>query len=176
MDSIIELLRKIKNLADRGAEGERMVAEKKLKYLMEKYGLSIEDLEDQTTEPVEFSYRNNFEKRLLFQCACYILQVNRLKYSSFERRRKIYLNLTKAQEIDLQNMYDHYRKELKKEMEILFKAFIYKHQIYHPDNRDNTDETRSSLTDEDVKRILNMIEGLGSRTWYGRRCIEAQSG
>jgi len=43
-ESILSLLRKVKELAERGCDGERLVAQAKLAHLLKKHGMSVEDL------------------------------------------------------------------------------------------------------------------------------------
>jgi len=50
MGTKIKLLQKIKTLVERGVEGEKDSAEQILLCLMEKYGITQEDLSDEKTE------------------------------------------------------------------------------------------------------------------------------
>lgn len=46
MEKYIELAKKLKELADRGTGGEKVNAEQQLTRLMEKHGITLEDIED----------------------------------------------------------------------------------------------------------------------------------
>lgn len=65
-----ELLQKIKHvqaLAERGAGGERDNARALLARLMEKYNLTEADLENERVETAWFAYHDELERRILAQ-------------------------------------------------------------------------------------------------------------
>ena len=59
-----ELLKKIKALADRGVDGERENAQAILYRLMEQYGISEAEIEEDRRETAWFSYRDRKSTRL----------------------------------------------------------------------------------------------------------------
>lgn len=67
MSNKAELLKKIKALADRGVDGERESAQTLLARLMEQYGISETDLEEERRETAWFRYSQETERRLLNQ-------------------------------------------------------------------------------------------------------------
>ena len=67
MSNKTELLQKIKALADRGVEGERESAQAILSRLMEQYGISEAELEEDRRETAWFAYSQEIERRLLAQ-------------------------------------------------------------------------------------------------------------
>lgn len=67
MSNKAELLKKIKALADRGVDGERESAQILLARLMEQYGISETDLEEERRETAWFRYSQETERRLLNQ-------------------------------------------------------------------------------------------------------------
>ena len=67
MSNKAELLKKIKALADRGVDGERESAQTLLTRLMEQYGISETDLEEERRETAWFRYSQETERRLLNQ-------------------------------------------------------------------------------------------------------------
>ena len=67
MSNKAELLKKIKALADRGVDGERESAQTLLTRLMEQYGISETELEEERRETAWFPYSQETERRLLNQ-------------------------------------------------------------------------------------------------------------
>lgn len=67
MSNKAELLKKIKALADRGVDGERESAQTLLARLMEQYGISETELEEERRETAWFPYSQETERRLLNQ-------------------------------------------------------------------------------------------------------------
>ncbi|RMF99722.1 MAG: hypothetical protein D6726_12515, partial [Nitrospirae bacterium] len=155
-----------------GVAGEREVAQAKLQELLKKHNLTLEDIADETTNWVGFSYRTKYEERLLLQCAFYITNAKRLEVKEHKKARKIYFNLTRTQAADLESIYDHYRKEFKKELETLFLAFLHRHHIFPSSDGDNdNDEDKTPLSQEKIKQIIEMIKSMNSKDWDKRRRI-----
>lgn len=67
MSHKVELLKKIKALADRGVDGERESAQTLLARLMEQYGISETEIEEERRETAWFPYSQETERRLLNQ-------------------------------------------------------------------------------------------------------------
>lgn len=86
----IDLLKKLKNLAEQGVGGEKETAQKKLKQLMQKYNVEEEELSDDTEEKYEFTFHGEFERRLLLQVGYKILgkKIKKKMYEYKKRRWK----------------------------------------------------------------------------------------
>ncbi len=63
MDKYIELAKKLKAHADRGFDGEKINAEKMLNRLLEKHGITIEDIEQDKKSDYFFNL-NTIDSRL----------------------------------------------------------------------------------------------------------------
>lgn len=61
------LMKKLQALAERGVGGEKETAERKLKQLIEKYGIEEAELSDDKILEFKFHYKGEWEKRLLRQ-------------------------------------------------------------------------------------------------------------
>ena len=83
MELIIEKLKKIKELAERGYAGEALVAREKLHMLLNKYGLTIEDLEDVQINSYKFKYITVQERSIILQCISKVIDNPNLSYSHF---------------------------------------------------------------------------------------------
>ena len=59
----IDLLKKLKTLAEQGIGGEKETAQKKLEQLMQKYNVEEQELSDDVVERYEFRYHGEFEKK-----------------------------------------------------------------------------------------------------------------
>ena len=68
-ERLLEKLMKVKALADRGEGGERESAERTLAALMERYGITEADLEDNQVSTHWIRYKTVWEKKLLHQLA-----------------------------------------------------------------------------------------------------------
>lgn len=154
---LIELAKKIKELADRGIGGEKEVATQKLAELIAKHGISLEEIETEETTEVQFYYANTWEQRLLLQTS---VSVGVRTYAENTKTRNIWLKLTAAQRIELEYKYEVYRRALKDEMEIFFAAFIQKNDIFDRTAKPRQLSELSPEEREQVKRTWAMADGI----------------
>ena len=161
-ESIKGLLKKIKTLAEKGFSGEREAAKSKLSALMDKYGITFDDLMDQECIDEKYHYRTRFEKKLLLLLAVMITDGRVKDYSRQRGGMIIKLRMTKAEHLEVAMLFNVYRKALKDELELFFSAFIQRHRIF-PSSP--TSDVRKSLTSEDIERIRRMVammQGIGN--------------
>lgn len=149
MRNINETLKKILELAERGSDGEREVAERMLSELCEKHGVSIDELMTDRTERVTYKFKGEYERRLLWQIVFMVLDSNTVKYR--KGRGAITIDITKIQRISIDQYFSVYKKALKEHIEASYLAFIEVNEIFPatlPDTSSN-----SSL---DAKRLLKI--------------------
>lgn len=156
-----ERLKKIRELALNGVDGEKEAAQAALEKLSVKYGISIETLDEEIPHKFHFEFHGEEERRLLSQVAFKVIGETGhsfpLNYTDTGRRckTKISIECTEAQRAEIEFYFDFYNRLWKKEKEYLYKAFINKHYIFG--------ETAicSSETDyEERKKITAMMAGL----------------
>lgn len=169
MDAVVdekklELMKKLRALAERGIGGEKETAEKKLALLMKKYNIEEEELSDEKLIDFDFRYKNNFEFQLLRQLF-YKIADGREKYTyKYGKGSKtIYgISCTKAEGLQIQIEYDFYRELWKEECDFFFSAFIQKHEIFK--KIEDGGAGQSTLTNEEIERMLAMMEGMQDKT------------
>ena len=152
-DTILDLLRKVKELATRGVAGEREAAIEKLAALMKKYRIKPSDLEDSEQVEVKLRYRTANEKILgicLMQVCCGTTKVP----CRVLPRKTILLYVTKAQEKEWKAMYTHYISVLRKDMEMFVAAFLHRNEIMPPDKGENCRE----LSHDETLQIMKMMD------------------
>lgn len=158
-ESIIGMLRKVAALAERGEGGEAVAARRRLDHLLEKYGLSL----DQIAEPVKrryaITYSSKMERRLLMQVVCFVLvDIRGVKYG--EKKRAYVFELTPEQYVDICELYGHYKRELNDEIERLFKAFIIRHRL----TAKETGGQSEPMDLGELRKLLDLISGMSSQT------------
>lgn len=129
----IELLEKIKKLADQGYGGEAENAAALLSRLMKKYGISENELDSEKVTWCYFKYSGYWEKRLLQQImyATTGKPSYRAKHTHTGRPiNELAAECTKVQEIEIKAAFEFYNYYLKKDMEIFYEAFISANDIY----------------------------------------------
>lgn len=135
---IKERLLKMYALATQGIDGERDAAQKLLNENLKKYNLNMSDLIDSDSEINEiywFVVKDKYQRNLLQQLYGTFVE-KKPHFSSYTRKNQKYsigLKMTKSQNIELTLMYDFYlnqwKKEVEKQKNILFQAFISKHNL-----------------------------------------------
>lgn len=160
MDKKKELLKKLQALAERGVGGEKETAERKLRQLMEKYGIDEMEFAEDRLEEFEFKYKNAQEEQLIRQ----------LLYKMFgaEWRSKSYtyrfgkgsksiqgVECTRAEGIQLQIEYEFYKDLWQQEMQLFYNAFIQKHRLFslRPEDTKGNDKP---LTPEQRAEMFRM--------------------
>lgn len=154
-----QLLQKLKALAEQGIGGEKENAQKKLNELMKKFDISEEDISDELEQEYEFSYKGNREKALLRQIIYKVTDKKNNFYgfvytdSGRACKTKIGCKITKAQKIEIEYLFDFYKKLYQKEEKLFFDAFIQKHQLFGT-LKDGEKPTKISL--EELARLQAM--------------------
>ena len=154
---VMRRLHKLLELARRGEAGEKDNAERMLAKTMAKYGVTMEQLSDETKAWYRFTYSNVSERDLLINILCKVLNTNGIQW----RRRRAYglIELTKVQHVEAGMLYDLYRRQWKREQQRLFSAFVNKHRIFG-DVAPEPNEDRKPLTPEELARLKAMMRGL----------------
>ena len=159
-ESIRTKLIRIMNLAERGAAGEREAAAHLLHILMEKYGVTPEDLRSEETEYHRFEHVcDPLDHALFTQIAATVLNTQTLAYKQIKGKSLRWVKCTTAQAIEIRNQYEFYRKEfrlqLARQKRTFLSAFIQANDIYP---EDGSEEIRDpySFSDEEIARLLEI--------------------
>lgn len=163
----LDLLKKLRELAERGVGGEKEGAQKTLERLMKKYNIQEADLSEDVEEDHDFRYRNEYEKLLLRQLFYKIVPEYKKKAYTYRcgrgSRTTLGVSCTKAQALQIQIEYDFYRALWKEEVDFFMDAFIQKHRIFRePTEGGGTDEGKMSK--EELLRIFAMMKGMQDKS------------
>lgn len=153
-----ELLRKLKALADGGVGGEKINAQRKLAALMKKYGIAEEELSAEQQICCEFKYRTETELVLLKQTIYKVtneISFYGFTYTATGRKvaRVLGCKCTRAQQIEIEFLFDFYKRTYKKDAELFLQAFIQKHQIFGV----LKDGQKGKEVDEETLRKMMML-------------------
>lgn len=157
------LLRKLRALAERGEPGERENARAILAGLMEKYGVEEADLQDDALEESCFVYCNDLERRLLMQTIFHVTNGDRRVYAHKRgkgSRSTICCTCTKAEAVQIGIEFDFFRELWAQELDLFYRAFIYKHCIYSSRPSNEPDP----LSAEEHIRIGLMMAGMQDKS------------
>ena len=146
MSNKAELLKKIKALADRGADGERESAQTLLARLMEQYGISETDLEEERRETAWFPYSQETERRLLNQIIYMVTGAGGFgcvgTYSG-RKRKKMGTECTAAERLEIEANYAFSGRQWKKSLKYSIRLLRAKTIFSRPKTKRNRGTLKS---------------------------------
>lgn len=151
MENLLERIKRIKALAEKGVGGEKETAQATLKRLMKKHNITEYDLSEEVTELEWFRYKDKAEFRLLCQIMYMVTGDGETWRNKDKRYKLVACYCTKAEKIEIQANFDFYMRAMRKEMSIFFDAFMQKNNLF-PEKAKN----KESCREPDLERILKM--------------------
>lgn len=149
----VELLKKVKALAERGVGGEQQNAKELLERLMATYGMTENDIDD-TVELHTFAYRDAVEYSLLAQ-VIYMVTGEDAKHIvgaySNRPRKSLGADCTEAEADRIEIAYEFYKGILKNELKVFLRAFYVRNSIFPPTSKVAPKE-ECELTAEEIER------------------------
>jgi len=168
-ERLMEKIASLKALSERGVGGEKLNAEERLRCLMQKHGISEEELEDAGVRIYWIAFKTDFERLLLHQLAymhlgsghsfgCVGMYTNRA-------RKKVGVECTPAQYIEIEADFALYRVAMAEEMEIFYSAFIQKNLLFPPPELVKaSDSNDDKISMEKLAKMQAMMKGIKHRT------------
>ena len=146
-EEIIDRIRKVQALAKQGTEGERQSAEARLKEMTEKYGISLEEL-DENKEQLFYYHLHGERKYELFAqvaatrgCTRFVFigpehnnkHAQYVRNHAYDRPRgsNVAMVCTMIQYIEITTAYEVYQKSLDDHYESLFYAFLGTNNLFY---------------------------------------------
>lgn len=176
-ERLLEKLMKVKALADRGEGGERERAERTLAALMERYGITEADLEDNQVATYWIRYKTEWERRLLHQLAYMHLGEGHsfgcVGTYTGRSRKKVGVECTPAHYIEIEADFAFYSAALEEEMGIFYSAFLQKNHLFPPSElvRERAEGDVEGMDLERLAKIYALMEGIERHT--RRKAIES---
>jgi hypothetical protein len=185
--NILELVRKVKKLAERGVGGEAESAKIKLKILYEKYNLTdVDFVELQESYNRYFIIRHSSDKKLLSNLICMILEVS--VFSCGESNNTIRIKLTDEQYNNIVHAYEYYQQMFDDYSKYLMQAIISRNAIgyipkqkpsaeppteeqppesINPENVDNGGDKNKKNTEPefDMIKLMKLAVAIESNPW-----------
>jgi hypothetical protein len=161
-EKIIDKLKKIQEYAERGDKHEAESAKKLLSKLLERHGLSLDDISDEQRKMYCIKTTSQLCP-VLFMCfVSFLNEERRDRIFAYRGKRFVfYVELSAIEYVDLMQLYEfhtrQFKKELKKELSAFEAAYQYKHNLY---SHDESPSGESEYELEDISRIINIINNL----------------
>lgn len=179
---ILDKIMKVKALADQGSEGERVNAEKKLKILMDKYGISDEDIVSDKVEMYLIDTENQLFVQLLVQISNVVaghdLKIFGIENSPEKAKKElanmgygdenanIAIECTKAQFVEIKMMFDIYKEDLKTQIDTFMYAYFSKNKLLA---KPKEGDERKQATQEELEKAFKaamMEQGIDKKEFY----------
>ena len=157
MKDIKSKLQKIRALAESTSfEHEKESALKMLEKLMKKHGITEGELDDEAVSMHDFKFKGKREEALLMQIIFTVINSMKCKAShSYWQGKRVTGTLgvecTVSQKLEIEFLFNFYRKLYQQEEKRLFSAFLHKHSLF-PD----IDEAYTTPTAADAKELLRL--------------------
>lgn len=158
------LLKKIRALAERGVGGEADNAEEILRRLMEKYGVSEDELDEEERRRHDFEYHGKEQEKLLRQVIFKVTggYAYNLVYNATGRKVKTRLgaDCTAAEKVEIEFLFDFYTRLWERERAAFLSAFIQKHRIFSI--RDDIEPQK--LSREELLKMQALMLGMSDES------------
>lgn len=186
-DELIDKLKKVYALAERGEKYERDAAERRLKTMMQKYGITMEELEDASEEEEKlffYKIKGSMCEELFIQVAAVrglkyrLIGLNHQdKYAKFVRSEAAYLRkkgdnvvmvCTAVEFIEVTTMYEVLQQSLEKNLESFFYAFVYKNDLFARSADPDKEMTEDEM--DMLRRAMGMADSI-DKADYGKKML-----
>lgn len=167
-ERLLEKLAAVKALADRGVDGEKTAAEQRLRYLMQKHGITEADLEDAGVRLYWIRYKTEYERKLLHQLAYKYTGPGHAhgcvgRYSN-RPRKEVGIDCTPAQYIEIEADFEFYRAALEEEMGLFYTAFINKNDLFPPPELAGDIDDSGEIDLVRLEKLQAMMGGIERRS------------
>lgn len=152
-EEVREKLMKLLALAQRGVGGEAVNARKMLEEALWRTGTVIDDLDDSRTARQLWAYKDVYEGRLLTQIVATVCG-HAVRIGKLVGRKQIGTECTPSQRVEIDMLYNAHRKQLRKDMEDFFNAYLNRQDLFP---RDMPNPEKRTLTDEERKRMEKIM-------------------
>lgn len=159
-DKARQRMLKLLALAKRGEGGERENAQRFLESMLKKHGMTLADLDEEALSPdwMKFPLKTALDRRLLAQVAAMVLKSNSFLSRQYRGEKAIWLNVTKAQFLEIELHYRAFQRDLKKALEQAYIAFVNRNDIFSGVASDADAPCPHSA--EDLAAISAMMQGM----------------
>lgn len=167
-ERILQKIRRVQALAERGVAGERESATATLDRLMKQYGITEADIAEERREWAWFRYKTPIERKLLAQVIYAVTgRVGSGCVGTYtgRKRKNVGIECTAAERLEIQFDYDFFRAALEEEMERFYSAFLKKNGIFPPNGKECEELPEPEETSkEEALKIQALMMGMDTHT------------
>ena len=156
-ERILQKIRRVQALAERGVAGEQESAAATLDRLMKQYGITEAELAEERREMEWLSQViYSVTGRAAYGCVG--------KYTG-RKRKKVGIECTAAERLEIQFDYDFFREALEEEMDRFFSAFLIKNGIFPPEGKERDElPPPREISREEALKLEALMMGMDHHT------------
>lgn len=154
MNKIYNLIRKLQALAERGEGGEAENAKRMLYELMEKHGITLDDIQEEQPKLQELNY-GGMEKLFVLQVlASEGINNTRSYIRSYSKKKVVLFDCTDTQFKFLVSKIKFYWKLYESERKKFYEAFVHANDL---GRKLGEDEPEREYTRKDIQHIMEIM-------------------
>lgn len=166
-ERLLEKIRKVQALANRGADGEKQSAAALLDRLMTQYGIDEAEIAEEHLEKCFFRYKTPYERKLLVQVIYTVtgkIPFKCVGSDSGRARKQVGIDCTAAERLEIEFSYEFYKAALEEEMERFYSAFLMKNDIFPPASKKAEEIPAAEISRSEALKLQALMAGMGDHT------------
>jgi hypothetical protein len=167
-DRVIQRIRAVQALAERGVAGEQENAAAMFERLLKRYELTETDIAAQERRLAWFSCKTELEKRLLIQIIYSVTgdaPSGGVSSKSGRKVKKMGIECTAAERMEIEISFEFFSRALNEELERFYHAFINKNDIFpSPEIVKIHPEKKAELSLDEQLLLNAMMNGMNRHT------------
>lgn len=165
-ERILQKIKRVQALAERGVAGERESAAATLDRLMKQHGISEAEIEEDRREIAWFRFKTPLEQRLLGQVIYAV--TGRDAYGCVgtytkRTRKQLGAECTAAERLEIELSFEFYKSAMEEELERFIRAFVNKNEIFPTADKAKAQKAPPLPMEEAIK-LSFMMNGMDTHT------------
>lgn len=165
-ERILQKIKRVQALAERGVAGERESAAATLDRLMKQYGISEAEIEEDRREIAWFRFKTPLERRLLGQVIYAV--TGRSAYGCVgtytnRTRKQLGIECTAAERLEIELSFEFFKAAMEEELERFIRAFVNKNEIFPAVDKEEV-AGAPPLSREEAIKLSMMMNGMDTHT------------
>lgn len=173
-ERLLQKIKRVQALAERGVGGEKDSAAALLETLMARYDITEADISAEREELAWFRYKTELERRLLCQIIYSITgkaASGCVGANTGRTRKKVGIECTAAERLEIEISFEFFNAAMGAELERFYTAFVNKNRIFPPPNKAGLAEDPPEMSKEEIMKLTAMMDGMDTHT--RRKMIES---
>lgn len=166
-ERLLQKIKRVQALAERGVGGERDSAAALLETLMARYDITEADISAEREELAWFRYKTELERRLLCQIIYSITgkaASGCVGANTGRTRKKVGIECTAAERLEIEISFEFFNAAMGAELERFYTAFINKNGIFPPPEKAGLAPEPEEMSKEEIMKLAAMMGGMDTHT------------